>query len=104
MPAIGRPDTYAAQGTHPTDWGLIWILVVVASILLFETVLAVAWIRIQNLRSKAHWRRLRQRGIVIVDGPALVWADDLPPQRGISYFNLGQTLQASKVKVSCDPA
>jgi len=100
MPAISLPEAGMAHVTHSLDWHLLWILVAVAGILVFQGTLAIVWIRYHNLSSKARWRRLRERGVVFVNGPALLWAADLPPQRNISYINLGQAMQhASRVKV-----
>jgi hypothetical protein len=100
MPAISITETHIAHTAHPLDWHLLWILVIVAGILVFQCALALAWIRFHNLNSKARWRRLRERGVVVVHGPALVWAADLPPRRDVSYINLGQAMQhASRVRV-----
>jgi hypothetical protein len=73
---------------HTRDVTILWILVTVLSILFLELILALAWIRIHNIRSKARWRSLRKRGIVVVSGPALIWASDLPVQRQVSKFDL----------------
>lgn len=81
------------------DWELLSIILVVSCIVLLEIAAALAYIRIHNLRSKARWRRLRERGVVIVDGPTLIWADDLPPQPTFSTFNLRQLARASYDRV-----
>lgn len=93
MPALHAAR--AAQGTHdfPLDLPLIWILVVLASIFIFQTAAILSLLRLHNVRSKARWRRLRERGVVIVDGPTLIWRDDLPPPPTRSTMNLRQTLQ-----------
>jgi hypothetical protein len=68
----------------------------VSIILFFELVVAIAWIRILHLRSQARWRRLRERGVVIVSGPALVWVQDLPVQRQVSYLNLRERVERDR--------
>lgn len=96
MPAIVT-DTTKHQGYHlHIDWQLILVLLIVAGIVLLQIVLALGYIRLQNLRSKARWRRLRERGVVFVEGPALIWIDDLPPRATFSTFDLRKTLQASR--------
>ncbi|KAG9188708.1 hypothetical protein G6011_07413 [Alternaria panax] len=67
----------------------------VISILLFQTFIAVAFVRWTNLRSKAQWRDLRHRGIAILDGPSLIWKDTIPPAPTVSTYNLRQKLQRS---------
>lgn len=74
--------------TDPRDWSLYWVLLTVGVIITFEIILALAWLRIHNLRSKARWRRLRNRGIVIVSGSALVYVDDLPRRHGVSRYDI----------------
>jgi hypothetical protein len=69
--------TRMTSAHHIRDWPLTWVLIAVGSILFLELILAIVWIRIHNLRSKARWRRLRQRGVVIVSGAALLWTKDL---------------------------
>lgn len=88
------PRSTPAHYSH--DWPLIWILITVGSILLLEIVLALAWLRIHNLRSKARWKRLRDRGVVIVSGAALLWTRDLPLRPYISYLNLRQVIEKQK--------
>jgi hypothetical protein len=75
------------------DWTLLWILITHTAILALELVLALAWIRIHNLRSKARWRRLRERGVVVVSGAAMIWAYDLPLRRGVSYFDVRRAME-----------
>jgi hypothetical protein len=82
--------------SHPYDWTLFWILVGVGVFLLFELALALAWLRIHNLRSKARWSRLRERGVVVVSGAAMVYMDSVPTGRGISYVNLKQAVRVEK--------
>lgn len=81
---------------YPIDWQLIWIILGVTVVILFQICAVLTCIWIHNIRSKARWLRLRERGIVIVDGPALIWADDLPPQSTISTFNLRQFSEANQ--------
>jgi hypothetical protein len=86
--------------TNHRDWALIWILLTVTAVVVIEIILAIVWIRIHNLRSKARWRRLRERGVVIVNGAALVWIHDLPMQNGVSYFHLKQAVERETKKVA----
>jgi hypothetical protein len=83
----------AAPAHPPHDWPLTWVLIIVGLILVIELVLAILWIRVQNLRSKARWARLRQRGVVIVSGAALLWTEDLPLKPYISHLNLRQMVE-----------
>jgi hypothetical protein len=102
MPALPsvRPITPLSPrttvATYERDWPLIWVLTTVFGIVFLEFVLAITWICIHNLRSKARWRHLRERGVVIVSGAALVWVDDLPLRRQISYFNLREKIEKEK--------
>jgi hypothetical protein len=82
--------------SHPHDWTLICVLVGVGAFLLLELVLALAWLRIHNLRSKARWSRLRERGVVVVSGAAMVYMDSVPTGRGVSYVNLKQAVRVEK--------
>jgi hypothetical protein len=85
--------------SHHYDWTLIWILVAVGAFLLLELGLAIAWLRIHNLRSKARWSRLREQGVVVVSGAAMVWMDDLPIKRGVSYVNLREVVKNEEGKM-----
>jgi hypothetical protein len=102
MPAISRHDTpFSPRSTRtPRDWELFWILLTVGLILFLEVVLAVVCIRTHNRQSKARWKRLRERGVVIVSGPAIAWVRDLPLQQQVSYLNLRQTAEASRYNVA----
>ena len=90
---------HSSSGHFPIDWELIWVILGAIGIVFLEIVIVVAYIRFHNLRSKARWRRLRERGVVIVDGPTLIWADDLAPQPTFSTFNLRQFPQESHESV-----
>ncbi|CAO2656994.1 Nn.00g057970.m01.CDS01 [Neocucurbitaria sp. VM-36] len=79
----------------PSDWELVYIILGVIGIVFLEILIVFGCIRLHNLRSKARWRRLRERGVVVVNGPALIWADDLPPQPTFSSFNLRHILEDS---------
>ncbi|KAF2036008.1 hypothetical protein EK21DRAFT_106841 [Setomelanomma holmii] len=82
------------------DRELFWILLAISLILFLETFLAIAWIRRHNLASKARWKRLRERGVVIVSGPAIAWVGDLPLQQQVSYINLRRTAEASRYNIT----
>jgi hypothetical protein len=75
---------------------LIWVLVTVGSILLLEALLVVALLHRSTLRRRARWRRLHDRGVVIVSGAALLWTKDLPLRPYISYLNLRQIAHQQK--------
>ena len=100
MPAMLLQDTprspRSTPATFPVDWELAWILITVAGLLVLELTLVLTCIRCHNLRSKARWRRLRERGVVVVSGPALLWVGDLPIRNQISYFNLRQAAASSR--------
>jgi hypothetical protein len=102
MPAIQKLppcSPFFARSTpahHARDWPLIWILITVGSILLLEAVLVVALLRRSTLRRRARWRRLHDRGVVIVSGAALLWTRDLPLRPYISYLNLRQIVDQQK--------
>ncbi|KAH4026153.1 hypothetical protein HBH92_173650 [Parastagonospora nodorum] len=83
----------AAPAHLPRDWPLIWTFITVGVILVIELVFAILWIRVHNLRSKARWARLHQRGVVIVSGAALLWTEDLPLKPYISHLNLRQIVE-----------
>ncbi len=92
MPALTSDNPYLPT-KHPTlrlpvDWQTLATILAVIAVLLLEICIALTWLRCHDQRSKAKWRRRRENGIVIVNGPVLVWADDLPPQRLYSAFNL----------------
>ncbi|KAH3948297.1 hypothetical protein HBI56_124950 [Parastagonospora nodorum] len=99
MPAMDLPSqsytlsARAAPAHLPRDWPLIWTLITVGVILVIELVFAILWIRVHNLRSKARWARLHQRGVVIVSGAALLWTEDLPLKPYISHLNLRQIVE-----------
>lgn len=69
---------------------LLYILLTLFAILLLETFLVLGYLRYHNLASKKRWRELRERGEVLVDGPVMVWAEDLPPRRTVSRVDLGR--------------
>ncbi|CAN9308367.1 unnamed protein product [Alternaria alternata] len=99
MPALPTP-THATAAHHGTDWPLLWVIIGVISIILFQIFTAVALIRWANLHSKARWRDLRNRGIAILDGPSLIWRDTIPPAPTVSTHNLRHKLQISNEQVS----
>lgn len=89
LPLTSPLDLRVTPATPATDWPLLYILLAASIILALEVALVITWLRIHNLRSKARWRRLRERGVVVVSGAAMIWVDDLPTRReGISRINL----------------
>lgn len=93
MPVI---HTANCQGTayYPFDWELFWIVLTVVLIAIAEALLVCLGLLLHNRRSKARWQHLRERGVVVVNGPSLTWVDSLPPRRMVSTFNLRQASQA----------
>jgi hypothetical protein len=99
MPAL-TTSTHIAAAHHGIDWPLLWVIIGVISIILFQIFIAVALVRWANLHSKARWRDLRNRGIAILDGPSLIWRDTIPPALTVSTYNLRHKLQISNEQVS----
>ena len=100
MPPILTTATPSDSQRDSIDWAQLFVILAVVGILLIQTVLAIAYIRFLNLSSKARWRRLRQRGVVFVNGPALIWTSTIPPAPLTSTFNLRQIPQNSKYQVA----
>jgi hypothetical protein len=96
LPPIAPHSPRTTPATYTHDWNLIWILVTVFSILVLEFALALSWLRIHNIRSKARWRNLRKSGVIVVNGPTLIWVKDLPPRRMVSHFNLREAAGAQE--------
>lgn len=65
------------------DFELFLVLVTVAGVIFLQTLAVISCLYYNNYHGKAKWRRLRKKGIVVVNGPVLYWADDdpLPPIR-----------------------
>lgn len=80
------------------DTELLIILVTVTGIITLQILVAITFLCYRNYKGKARWRRLRQRGIVLLDGPAMYWTDDLPippiPVQ-VETLRLGQAAHAS---------
>jgi hypothetical protein len=88
--------------SHHYDWTLISILIGVGAFLLLELAFAIAWLRIHNLHSKARWSRLREQGVVVVSGAAMVWMNDLPIKRGVSHVNLEELIRKEEGRMVRD--
>lgn len=84
--------TPTSRATYPIDWSLIWIIFIITGILFLQTVSVLTLLYLLVLRRETYWRRLRERGEVILDGPVLIWTRDLPPKPTISTFNLRRNL------------
>lgn len=95
MPPILTTSTSNNSQRDSFDRPQFCVILAVLGIVLIQTTLAIAYIRFLNLNSKARWRRLRQRGVVIVDGPALIWTNEIPPAPLTSTFNLRQASRRS---------
>ncbi|KAH6879161.1 hypothetical protein BKA58DRAFT_436854 [Alternaria rosae] len=100
MPALTSSNRVPVAHLDFPDWPLFLIILGVIIILLFQILFVFALLRWSNVRGKARWKRLRQRGVVILDGPALIWANSMPPGPTVSTFNLRQTLQTSDERVA----
>jgi hypothetical protein len=96
LPPTTPHSPRTTRATYPHDWEPIWVLVTVLSILVVEVVLALSWLRIHNLRCKARWKNLRERGVVVVNGPSLIWVENLPLRRTVSHFNLREVVEVQK--------
>jgi len=94
MPTYNTATT-PHQAPYPVDWPLIWTVITVTGILLFQTLTIIALLHLQAVRRETYWKRLRDRGQVFVDGPMLIWARDLPPQPTFSTFTLHRKLHRS---------
>ncbi|KAE8832827.1 hypothetical protein PTNB73_09771 [Pyrenophora teres f. teres] len=79
MPPILTATIRSDSQRGSTDRTQLCVVLAVVGIVLIQTFLAIAYIRFHNLSSKARWRRLRERGVVFVNGPALIWTNTLPP-------------------------
>ncbi|EOA88941.1 uncharacterized protein SETTUDRAFT_106486 [Exserohilum turcica Et28A] len=95
MPALPTttPISQHDHNRRRLDWPLIWAVICVASILVFQILLILCCIRVAISRSKARWARLRDQGVVVVDGPTLIWMDTMPPAPTVSTFNLRQMVR-----------
>jgi hypothetical protein len=101
MPALPASTQTLVAHRSRTDWPLLWIIIGVISILLFQTLFVIAFLRCTNIRSKARWRRLREGGVVNLDGPALIWRHPIQSGPATSSFNLQpQTLQRPDEQVA----
>jgi len=100
MPALPTSTHIPLAPLSLPDWPLFLIIIGVLIILLCQIILVIAFLRWSNVHSKARWRRLRQRGVVILDGPALIWTNPIPPGPTVSTFNLRQTLRTSDERVT----
>ncbi|KAH6637938.1 hypothetical protein C7974DRAFT_411394 [Boeremia exigua] len=52
------------------DRELLITLLTVAGIILLQILLVIAYLAYLNWKGKAKWRRLSERGIVVINGPA----------------------------------
>ncbi|RMZ66684.1 hypothetical protein GMOD_00002043 [Pyrenophora seminiperda CCB06] len=98
MPPILTTATPVASQRDLIDRTQVYVILIVLGIILFQIALAFAYIRFLNLSSKTRWRRLRQRGVVVVNGPALIWTNTIPPPPLTSTFNLRQMPQRLKAQ------
>ncbi|EFQ87194.1 hypothetical protein P3342_001440 [Pyrenophora teres f. teres] len=100
MPPILTATIRSDSQRGSTDRTQLCVVLAVVGIVLIQTFLAIAYIRFHNLSSKARWRRLRERGVVFVNGPALIWTNTLPPAPLTSTFNLHHIQQISREQVA----
>ncbi|KAJ8114666.1 hypothetical protein OPT61_g3506 [Boeremia exigua] len=77
--ALHPPRAATMPPTNPpADHELFLVLVTVIGIIFLQILLAVAYLAYRNYAEKAKWRRLSRRGVVVINGPAIFWTDDLP--------------------------
>jgi hypothetical protein len=96
MSAVLLADSPLTPRSTPVDRDLIRILIAVAGLLLLEAAIAIGCVFYRHKRSTTRWRHLRERGVVVVNGPSLLWVGDLPIRQQVSYFNLRQAADASR--------
>lgn len=81
-----------------TDAELLFVLLIVAGIVTLQVLVIISFLCYRNYKGKARWRRLRERGIILLEGPAMYWTDDLPvpiiPIQADALW-LGQTVRVS---------
>ncbi|KAF2622799.1 hypothetical protein BU25DRAFT_351535, partial [Macroventuria anomochaeta] len=85
-----------APNDFPTDSELLVILTTVGGIISLQVLVVITCLIYRNYKDKAKWRRLRQQGIVVVNGPALYWTDDQPLPPVPIDTNMVQAQQASR--------
>jgi hypothetical protein len=62
----------------PIDPELLIILITVVSIITLQVLAVLSFLCYRNYKGKTRWRRLREEGIVLLEGPAMYWSDELP--------------------------
>jgi hypothetical protein len=90
-----QPRSNPTISTIP-DLELSLVLTVVSGILLLQLLAILIALRRHNTQSKAKWRRMRDKGVVVVSGPAMIWVREAPPRATFSTFNLRQYLETSR--------
>jgi hypothetical protein len=81
------------------DFELFLVLTVVSSILFLQLLAVLLALRRHNVQSKARWRRMRDEGVVVVSGPAMIWISQAPPRATFSTFDLRRHREASRDEV-----
>lgn len=61
-----------------TDSEFLVVLITVAGIITLQILGIISFLYYRNYQGKARWRRLREEGIVLLEEPAMYWADDVP--------------------------
>jgi hypothetical protein len=77
-----------------TDPELSLVLIVVGGVLLLQIFAAIAILWYCDVKGKAKWRHLREQGIVVVNGPALYWADEMLARPYRPGYNVRQVKRA----------
>jgi hypothetical protein len=93
-----RPRSITDIPTIP-DFELFLVLTVVSSILFLQLLAVLLALRRHNIQSKARWRRMRDEGVVVVSGPAMIWVSQAPPRATFSTFNLRRYAEVSREEV-----
>jgi hypothetical protein len=93
-----RPRSITDIPTIP-DFELFLVLTAVSSILFLQLLAVLLALRRHNIQSKARWRRMRDEGVVVVSGPAMIWINQAPPRATFSTFDLRRHREASRDEV-----
>lgn len=77
------------------DKELLIVLVAVVAIITLQILATIYFLCYRNYKEKARWQRLRQEGIVLLEGPTMYWTDDLSIPPVPIQFNAPRSGQAA---------
>lgn len=80
----------------PHNSDVFLILIAVAGILLLQIMIVIGCLFYRTYKAKAKWRRLSQEGVVLIDGPAVFWTDDLPLPSVPVRFSMVDVLRSDR--------